>query len=398
MNLLQFCLRIPFPPIDGGSIAMYNLSEALYTNGVAVDVFSLNTKKHFISASDVDADYRQRYNLITSSIDTDVKWYMALLNLFTSDSYNIIRFYSDETAERLKQVLKKKQFDVIQLESIFVSQYIPLIQKYSNAKIVLRAHNIENIIWHRLAHGEKNLLKKSYLGLLARRLKAYENEMIHHHDAILAITPEDANSFKEMGYNNPISIVPLGIHKSKYERIEWNDDSAIFHVGSMDWLPNNEGIAWFLNDIYPLLLSRCPEVQVYLAGKGMPDSMLKKSNSQLHVFSLVEDPIVFAKDKSIMIAPLLSGGGMRVKIIEAMAMGKAIVSTRVGAEGIECTHGKDILLADDEESFALALLQLIKDADLRKKLSSNARILAFEKYDNNVIGKSLLEFYTKLTA
>ncbi|HNQ13226.1 MAG TPA: glycosyltransferase family 4 protein [Bacteroidia bacterium] len=396
MNVLQFCIRIPYPPNDGGSMAMYNLSESLLSNGALVDVFALNTLKHFIEPKAIDVHYSERYNLSTCVIDTNLKWYKAFVNLFTSDSYNIIRFYSDDAAEKLKTLLLNKQYDIVQLESVFVSQYIPLIRKYSKAKIVLRAHNVEHIIWQRLTQKESNPIKQVYLGLLARRLMAYENEIIHDHDAVLPITIEDQGSFKEMNFSKPIHVVPLGVNREQYQIIVPNDSSSIYHLGSMDWLPNLEAIQWYLNKIHPLLVQKEPNCKVHLAGKGMPDHLFKFANEQLKVEGKIDNPMEYASDKGIMIVPLLSGGGMRVKIIEAMAMGKAIVSTSIGAEGIDCRHGEDIMLADRPEEFVTAIQLLLRDAALRKRIGENARRLAFSKYENRTIGKSLLSFYESL--
>jgi glycosyltransferase involved in cell wall biosynthesis len=161
-------------------------------------------------------------------------------------------------------------------------------------------------------------------------------------------------------------------------------------------MPNLEAVDWFLNKVFPLLIKKDPEINVVLAGKNMPERIFRLADKNLKVYGKIDDPKTFMADKHVMIVPLLSGGGMRVKIIEGMAAGKAIVSTSVGAEGINYTNGLNIMIADKAEDFCNAILQLKRDSALRESVSFKARKLIEEEYDNDVLGKRVMKFLESL--
>jgi glycosyltransferase involved in cell wall biosynthesis len=164
----------------------------------------------------------------------------------------------------------------------------------------------------------------------------------------------------------------------------------------MDWMPNLEAVDWFLQNVYDKLIKQIPDIKIYLAGKDMPQRIKQMANKNLIVMDRIEDSKGFMNDKGIMIVPLLSGGGMRVKIIEGMASGKAIVSTAIGAEGINYVNGKNILIADLPDDFIFSISGLKNDKNLFNSIGENARNLVEQQYDNKIIGKELLEFYQEL--
>jgi hypothetical protein len=188
MKILQICSKIPFPPKDGGSIAMNILTHGLINAGNTVHVLAVNTPKHFIKDDDIDPVYRKKTSYRSVFIDTSIKPVDAILNLFSSESYNIIRFYSKDFEKVLIESLQSEAYDVIQLETLWVTPYVDVIRKYSKAKIVLRSQNVEYMIWERLAADAANPLKKMYLKLLAGRLKKYELSLLNKYDAIATIT------------------------------------------------------------------------------------------------------------------------------------------------------------------------------------------------------------------
>jgi glycosyltransferase involved in cell wall biosynthesis len=295
--------------------------------------------------------------------------------------------------------LQNKDYDVIHLETLWVTPYIETIRKHSKAKIVLRSQNIEFMIWQRLAKDTKNLIKKWYLNLLAKRLKIYEHEVLNKFDAILTITDLDSEAYKKMGCTIPILHVPFGIDVNKYTV----DNSeiikpSVFHIGAMDWRPNADGINWFLKSIWTKVLEKNKTTKLYLAGRNMPEWLLNFKMENVVIEGEVVDSHKFINSKSIMIVPLNSGGGMRVKIIEGMAFGKTIISTAVGAEGIEYTNNKNILIANTADEFVDSILKCINDNNFSDLLGENARKLAETKYDNQLICNKLSDFYKNLTS
>ena len=172
MKILQICNKPPYPAVDGGAIAMNNTTQGLISNGYEVKVLAISTAKHPVNIESLPEDYLVSTKFESVFIDTSIKLKDAFINLFSSKSYNIERFISNDFTKKLIETLEKEKFDIIIIESLFVAPYITAIKKISKAKIVLRAHNVEYKIWERISSNTKNPIKKTYLSLLAKRLKA----------------------------------------------------------------------------------------------------------------------------------------------------------------------------------------------------------------------------------
>ncbi len=397
MKVLQLCLRVPFPPQDGATIAMSNLANSLCDAGADVTMLAFNTKKHFVNLSAIDQNIKSKFNLQTVYLDASVKVVPAFLNLFKShQSYNIIRFDVPEFHDKLKDILARNKFDIVQCEGLFLSPYAQTIRNHSSAKIILRAHNVEWLIWHRLAEACTNAVKKKYLQLLTRRLKKYENDAVNKFDCIVALTMQDKKLFEQDGCKVPIVIAPIGVNTHEYTSTlrHSHEMLSLFHLGSMDWMPNIEAVDWFLKNVWSTIKTNA-NTKLYLAGKNMPKRLLLLNMQNTIVEAEITDAKKYMAAKDVMIVPLLSGGGMRVKIIEGLAMGKAIVSTSIGAEGIDYTHEKNILIANTPQEFANSILKLT-DKKFFQSLCNNARQLALEKYDNAQIGKNVFEYYQNI--
>ncbi|HRJ36824.1 MAG TPA: glycosyltransferase family 4 protein, partial [Flavobacteriales bacterium] len=171
---------------------------------------------------------------------------------------------------------------------------------------------------------------------------------------------------------------------------------SLFHIGAMDWTPNSEGIEWFLKEVWPIVRKSYPNLKFHLAGRKMPDDLMNNAPENVIVYGEVKSATAFMNSKSIMVVPLLTAGGMRVKIIEAMALGKAVISTRIGAEGIDCRKGENILIANSPEEFSQAISQLIENQQLFTSIGINARKLVEQHYDNRLLTRDLLNFYHSL--
>ena len=394
MKILQIFNRVPWPPKDGGAIAMLNMANGFQKLSVDLQIAALNTNKHYISPENLPGSFPGNGKPLIVNINTDVKPFAAVRNLFSDKSYNVERFYSPAFAEKLRDVLRENKFDIIQFEGLHITRYFDVVRQFSKAPIILRAHNVEHIIWERLAQAGKYGLKKSYLSLLARRIKKYESDIIKRLDGIIAITENDKEIFEMAGCSCPVYVAPTGIDLDKYIidnlTVEW---PSVFHLGALDWLPNQQAADWFLGEIWPKVYAKHPEVKFYLAGRYMPERFRQLKQDGLVVVGEVADGMRFTNSKAIMVVPLLSGSGMRIKIIEGMALGKTIVSTSVGAEGIECTNEKDILIADSAEAFVEALSSVISDKKQAGILGENARQLVAEKYNNEKIVKGVLDWF-----
>lgn len=396
MKILQICHRVPYPPIDGANIAMANLAFSLNMAGAEVVQFALNTSKHFIPVSDFPSSAVKQLHLSACPVDTKITLGGALGNLFRKDSYNVSRFYSKETEAALEKLIREHTFDIVQLETLFTTPYIPVIRKHSAAKIVLRAHNVEHLIWKRLADSCSNLVRRSYLSFLTKRLNNYEQETLQHLDAIVPITPVDEAIFKSMGFSKPMLTVPLGVDLADYE-LKGSPEPAhdLFHLGSMDWMPNKEGVEWFLRECWPAIHRRFPDLLLHLAGRQFPQEIRDANHPNVSCEGRIDNAKAYMLAHQMMVVPLLSGSGMRVKIIQGLALGRTIISTTIGAEGIAVTNGKNILIADTPAEFLEAIRRCLSDPSFCRSVGSAGRVLVEENYSNTALGRKLKEFYSE---
>ncbi len=398
MKILQICQRPPHPPIDGGAIGMDNITLGMIERGHQVKVLTVATSKHPVQYDKISKEYIEKTGLEAVFIDTSIHVMDAFINLFQSDSYNVKRFVSADFERKLTEILGQHDYDIILLESLYVTPYIDLIRSFSNAKVVLRSPNVEYVIWDRVADNSNNIIKKRYLSLLSKRLKEYEQSVLNKLDGIASVTKEDLALFKEMGFKGKGIAVPTGIiiDKDLFGKKEHEEELSVFHIASMNWLPNAEAVDWFLKNVWNLVLLKVPQAKLYLAGRDMPEWLMKHQQKNVIIVGEVANARDFYKSKKVMVVPILSGGGMRVKIIEGMAIGKSIVSTSIGAEGIHCAHGKHILIANSPADFASAVIQCLQDNQLIKRLAGNAQQLIKEEFDNAAICKKIELFLKEL--
>lgn len=394
MKILQLCNKPPYPPVDGGTLAMNSITQGLMAAGHEVRVLALHSDKHPALRDRMDEEYLRRTRFESVYVDLKPHLLDALVCVLCGESYHVKRFVSADFAARLREVLEEEEFDVVHVESIFLTPYVPLIRKHSRAKVVLRAHNVEHQIWRRTAQGESNPWRRWYLKNLALTLGVYEREHVNDYDGVVCITEQDAQGFREMGCRRKPLTVPFGIDMAGYSaEAPAEEPYSLYHLGAMDWMPNQEGVRWLTGEVWPLIRERLPQARLYLAGRRMPEEFLSMKTEGVTVVGEVDDAREFAASKQVCVVPLKSGGGMRVKIVEAMAQGKAIVSTAVGAEGIACTAGANLLIADSPEAFAEQVCRCLEEEELRSRLGRSARRLAEEEYDNQRLIGRLTEFY-----
>jgi len=391
MKVLQLCKKFPYPLKDGESLAVYYLSKSLVDQGCRVDLLSVNTPKHFFRLHD-DFDKLPHYSLIKSVfIDTSVTLSGAMFNLFSSKSYHISRFESKDFASVLEGLLEKSEYDIILLESVFMAPYISTIRKVSNAKVILRAHNVEFLIWSRLAVLETQFMKRLYLKYLTSKLKRYEQSVLEDMDGLVPISPVDQDFFKKMGFSGPVFTYPIAIQLEDYQhRLPSKAPNyfSVSFIGSLDWQPNQEGLFWFVRKVWPLVLASIPQAVFHIAGRHTPESIRALASPSIIVHGEVESVSAFLHAHALTVVPLLSGSGMRVKIIESMALGPVVVSTTIGAEGIRI-EDNEIILVDQPDEMALNITNVLSNIQAYDELSVKARELVASEYDATQLGAKM---------
>lgn len=400
MRILLLCNKSPWPPLEGGPIAMNAMATGLLEAGHQVRILAINSNKYSVSLQSVPEEYRRRTAFQTVYIDLSVKPWPAFLNLFTGKSYHVERFISQEFSSALTTILKTEKFDIIQFETLFTSPYLEIIRSLSDARVVLRAHNIEHLIWQRSAAGCRNPLKKIYLSHLAATLKQFELKTANEVDGIVAITEKDATFFRQAAPGIPVIAIPFGINTQEvvktYTKSADTSYPSLFHLGSMNWIPNQEGIGWFIRKVWPVLSVKYPGLRFHLAGREMPGWLKNINIPGIVVDGEVPDARLYMLSHGIMIVPLFSGSGIRIKIIEGMLAGKAIITTSVGAEGISYTNGSNLLIANNVEEYTDAIEKCLNSPDLIGELGQKARDLVIKKHNNADLMQNISDFYIKI--
>jgi glycosyltransferase involved in cell wall biosynthesis len=378
---------------------VYNTIKGLVNLGHDVSLVALNTKV-IHENNTPDDELLSKINYRAYNIDINVSVLEVAINLLSKTSFNIDKYYDPDFEKLLIGEVRKNTYDVIQFDGLLVSLYLSAVRKNCSSKLIYRAHNIENQVWQRLALQKNDPFKKSYLKMHARRILNYELEQLNKFDAIAVFTEQDKATMLGYGTKIPIEILPVGLNLEKYKPDYGKTDfPTLFFLGSLDWLPNREGIEWFLDNFHSDITDGDLRVRFYVAGNDIPDRFDDyEVMGKIFIQGEVDDALEFINSKAIMIAPLLSSGGMRVKIVEGMAMEKCIISTSLGAEGITFEHGVNMLIANNRDEFYEAIEHCIVNEEFCRNIGLNARRLVEQQHDINVVTNKLVSMYTLILA
>ena len=398
MKILQLANKNPFPPKDGGELAIKVMADGLAEQVEEFVLLMMTMSKHPKSEKDYQA---QPYRIENVPVEVPINVYGLLKNwLFSSLPYPIERFIKKEYASRLKALLTETDFDIVQIESLYLAPYISLIRTVApKTKIVLRAHNAEYRIWQRNAVIEHRILKKIYLKFLAKRMKRYETKIVKQVDVVVPISSVDSMLLSQLTTDDLSSIViPFGIDVSSYlldNHFVNGGLSDFAYLGALDWYPNQEGLKWFLEKVWKPFNIEYPQVKFHIAGRRAPRDLEKyfETINGVVYHGEIGDAMAYLKTYPVFITPLFSGSGMRVKLIEQMAAKRLVVTTSVALEGIEATHGKEVLVADEAEKMIMLLKALVENIEKYNLVTDNAYEFVKQYYDNKVLIQKLIAYY-----
>lgn len=395
MRVLQLTKKVPFPSKDGESMAIRSLASSLVSNGVTVDLLSLNTNKHRFSSDIDDLDSTLYRSIYMVEINTDFHPISFLINLISNIPYQISRFVSKDYKVKLISLLTQNKYDFVLLETVYLTPYIPVIKRYSSAKILLRTHNMEYEIWERLYKGANWGVSKLLYKWLANQMFRYESFRLHSIDYLIAISKRELIMFKASYPSLNGSVVPITWNASKeshQKTLKSNTQNiSLFFIGSLDWKPNQEGLLWFLHKVWPICHAKFPHLSFYVAGRKMPEKIKQMTLDGVFMMGEVDDAVAFVNQHDIAIVPLLSGSGMRAKIIEAMALGKVVITTSIGLEGIEAQDTLDVCLANSPEEFINVIQHLLTHPAQMIQMGINAYNNIRNNYESVTMGKKLLD-------
>ncbi|MEZ4953437.1 MAG: glycosyltransferase family 4 protein [Saprospiraceae bacterium] len=398
MNILILCKKFPYPLKEGEPIAISYLARSLYEGGCTISLFVLNTSKHFFDPANLPPNHNFYRKIYTVEQNIDITISGAVKSMIKGESYILSRFDSEEYGKKLTAILMEERFDVIQLETIYMAHYIKIIRRFSNAVIALRTHNVEHLIWDRVATMTRSFFKRNYLRYQNQSLKKFELNKIQACDILTAITNKDLEIFRSLGFKKEGLVAPVGINIKEYDLkvpvIDFNQ--TIGFIGALDWMPNQDGVSWFLEKVWPAIEIEFPKATFHIAGKNTPDWIFEKKTNKIVVHGEVDDAKVFIGSHPILVAPLFSGSGIKVKVLEGMALGKVIITTSIGVEGIPAIHGVHVLIADDKTSFIEAIKICFYNQDKMKDIGFQARKFIKNNFDAKIICKNVLHSYQHL--
>lgn len=373
MTVLHISNKPVYPTVDGGCLAMAQLLDSLTQVADKVEHICLNTSKHPF----IEGAYPKTISFALAPencwIDTKIRAGQALKSLVKGKNYNLSRFYIPEITCKLKSLVASKDYDVIVFESIYAAVYMNDLRTVSSAQMVIRMHNIEHNLWFQQAHNA-SFPKDAYLGSLAKTMKREEIQLLNGADRLWTITTEDKDVLDSLSVKTPSNVIRVAIRNSERHSTYSGD---FFHLGSMNWEPNRTAVDRLLNRIWPQLHAKNPFPTLHLAGSffsSHPHPVVEKTTFH----GQVDDAHQFMAEKGILVTPVTSGSGIRIKLLEAMSLGVPCITTAIGAAGIHAEEA-GIVIAENDEAWVEAMLRLSESESLRQQLGNKARAY-MEKY------------------
>jgi len=390
-KILIITNRIPYPLKDGGNLAMNAMIEGYHRSGWQVYLLSMNTTRHFIPHEQLRKLFAHLYAFDSVDVNNNINWIGILKNfLFSREPEHAKRFYKPQFKEKLIGILHSFQPDAVQVESVYLSTYLHDINAHSQALTVLRIHNLEYQIWQGLAKKTKSSIKQAYLNSLAVRIRNFERDAWIRYDLLLPITEKDASQIGRLEDIEQMIVAPFSIDLDKIKQGNNTERWVGYHIGAMDWIANREGIQWFLEHAWPKILRLVPKFEFYYAGRNMPEEFKKLNITGVYCLNEVPSAEEFIADKKILIVPLWSSGGIRVKILEAMAAGKIIITTPAGIKGIEARAGEHYLSARKADEFAKAIKWCFDNRQAAEAMAQNAHDFVKQHYDQNIVIRNVI--------
>lgn len=378
-------------------MATYNMVRGFVEAGNRVDLLAMNTSKHHCRTGETGIPGINRVRHVF--IDNYISYPSLVYNmLFSSLPYTASRFNSHEYRSAIESMLREEDYDIVQVEGLYLCPYITVIRENSGARIVYRAHNIESAVWKSYHRRTGSVFRKMYLNNLIKKLESFELGVINNYDLLVPVTDADLHAFSLMGNSKPAMAAPFGMYPDEFtaESNKKFNGYTLQYIGALDWLPNIEAIEWFIDNIWAKIKKRHPDIRFRIAGRGAKSSFARKLFEHGIDFSgEVESSKKFLSEGGLFISPLFSGSGIRVKIIEAFFMRIPVIATSFSASGIPAEDGLNILLADSESEFLNGIDKLLSDENYAAELANNGWRLAMHHFNNKSIIQRLMDFYKR---
>lgn len=305
-------------------------------------------------------------------------WLELIHGLTSPEPVAVERFHPPGMRKFLQELIARERFDRAVVDHLAPTSYFPYLDR-----AVFFQHNVESVIWRRRVEHSTNPLSRWYNGIQARRMLEYETRVSRAAGRIVAVSETDAEGMRKLFQVKDVAVIPTGVNLEYFARPESAQlKTDLVFVGSMDWMPNVDGMLWFVREVLPIIRRRRPECSVTIAGR-MPSPEIRRLSEQdpaIRVTDTVPDIRPYVWESALSIVPLRIGGGTRLKIYESMAAGVPVVSTTVGAEGLEVHPPEDIRIADTPEAFAEQCLDLLDNVPTRQNVAQAAHAMVAAQF------------------
>lgn len=396
LNVLVIDEDFPFPPDAGKRIRTWNLLRRLAArHNVTLLCYGVANSPAIPALQSAGLNV----HVVPSPVWAQAGWrlYLGLfLNLFSPHPFSVDKHYSQQFQSALDELLKNQPWDLLQCEW---TPYMRFVSPTVQIPTLVATHNVECQIWERRAEHAGNPLAAMFFRDQARKMRRFEIDSIRRADAITAVTEVDAETMRQWGARD-VTVIPNGADLESYSAApEKEQSNQILSVSSLDWFPNQDALEYFAAEILPEIRCDNREALLSIVGRRPPEAFKEKLRTipGVKFYGEVEDVRPYLDSAAVVVVPLRIGGGSRLKILEALAAGKAVVSTTIGAEGLELTPGKDLLIADDPREFAAYVLKLLKDPAKRRQLGECGRQTVIAKYDWKEIAQRLEEVWRRVS-
>lgn len=393
-RILVLTSRLPFPPREGHQLRAWHLLRALASrHEVTLLSFQRNDDLPDEAGPLREAMHRVETFPIPSERSRVALGTALLRGTLTRTPFLAAKYDSRRLRARIRELAGEA--DLVHIDMLPLMAHADCVP--DGVPVVLNAHNVEHALLARRAQIDPRPLARAFLAGQVSRLHAFERRACQRADAVLACSEIDAQALRELAPGRPVHVIANGVDLdgNRPSPQPPRMDELVF-VGQMGWFPNRDGVDWFLRDVFPRILARRPQARFVLVGKAEGFTVPDNVAANVTLAGFVDDLRPHVHGASVYVVPLRAGSGTRLKVLEAMALGKAIVTTQVGSEGIALRHGDNALFADDPESFADAALALLDAPERAALMGRAARRLAEAEYGWDAIGAKLLRCYEPL--
>jgi len=392
--LLFLSQTLPFPPDGGAAIRVYNILRLLARD---YDVTALCFYRR-ATTPDLDGSVAalraiaptvEAFPIEQEHSRARLAWDHAR-SVATRRAYTVYAYESAAYRASLARHLARTRFALVHMDSLDLSAYLPLLR---GIPVALGHQNVESMLLRRRAAAERRWPRRKYLLLQAALTEREEKTWAPSVALNVTVSDGDARDLSRLAPSAKVAVIPNGVDVDAFAPAAEGERSGVVFVGGMSWLPNADALDYFARDILPLIRAREKSAPVTWVGRASANDIARFAREGIRLTGLVDDIRPYVNGAACYVVPLRIGGGTRLKILDAWALGKAIVSTSIGCEGLDAEDGRNILVRDDPQSFAAAVITVMRDSGLRASLERNGRLTAERTYSWTVIGETLRSLY-----